>query len=69
MTVYVSIGTDEKVKVCREYGAHLSINYKQKNFAEEVLNFTGNKGMIISRNLWGKCLLDRLNQVESKTHC
>jgi tumor protein p53-inducible protein 3 len=42
--VCVSIGSDEKVKVCRENGAHLSINYKQKNFAEEVLNFTGNKG-------------------------
>jgi tumor protein p53-inducible protein 3 len=44
ITIITTSGSDEKVKVCRENGAHLSINYKQKNFAEEVLNFTGNKG-------------------------
>ena len=32
------------MKACRENGAHLSINYKQQNFADEVLTFTGNKG-------------------------
>ena len=38
-------GSEEKVRVCRDTGAHLSINYKEKNFAEEVLSFTGNKGI------------------------
>ena len=37
-------GSEEKVIVCREYGAHPSINYNEQNFAEEVLSFTGNKG-------------------------
>ena len=45
MSVYFP-GSEEKVKVCREYGAHLSINYKEQNFAEEVLSFTGNKGTL-----------------------
>ena len=36
------------MKVCREYGAHLAINYKEENFAEEVLSFTANKGTCIA---------------------
>lgn len=38
-------GSEEKVKVCKEFGANLSINYKEQNFADEVLAFTGSKGM------------------------
>ena len=38
-------GSEEKVKTCKEYGAHLAINYKQQNFATEVLSFTDNKGI------------------------
>jgi tumor protein p53-inducible protein 3 len=45
VTIITTAGSEEKVKVCREYGAHLSINYKEQNFAEEVLSFTGNKGV------------------------
>ena len=41
-------GSEEKVKTCKEYGAHLAINYKQQNFATEVLSFTDNKGMVYS---------------------
>ena len=38
-------GSEEKLQACRQYGAHVLINYKQQNFAEEVLTATGNKGM------------------------
>lgn len=47
-----NVGSDEKVRVCRETGAHLSINYKQQNFAEEVLSFTGNKGNHLLLHQW-----------------
>ena len=60
------LGSEEKVKACKEHGAHISINYKQQNFAEEVLSFTENRGRVHLHHLyihihneilWCKCCL------------
>src|SRR5699024_9608042 len=42
--VIVTAGSDEKLDVCKELGADVLINYKEQNFAEEVLKATNQKG-------------------------
>lgn len=44
-TVITTSGTDEKAAFCTELGADLSINYKTRDFAEEVKSFTKGKGV------------------------
>lgn len=44
-TVIITAGTDQKVEYCRQLGAAHGINYKQDDFAENVLIFTENKGV------------------------
>ncbi|VAV86381.1 Quinone oxidoreductase [hydrothermal vent metagenome] len=44
-TVITTCGSDEKAAFCRELGADLAINYKTRDFAEEVKKFTKGKGV------------------------
>ena len=43
--VITTCGSDEKTAFCRELGADLAINYKTRDFAEEVKKFTKGKGV------------------------
>lgn len=43
--VIVTAGNDEKCEACRQLGADLAINYKEQDFAEAALKFTGGKGV------------------------
>jgi NADPH2:quinone reductase len=43
--VFATAGTDEKVALCEELGAHKAINYTTDDFAEVVLSETGNRGV------------------------
>src|SRR3954452_4528791 len=43
--VFATAGTDEKVALCRELGAHVAINYRDEDFAAVVLGETGNRGV------------------------
>lgn len=43
--VFATAGSQEKVELCRELGAHVAINYREQNFAEVVLAETGNRGV------------------------
>lgn len=40
-------GSDQKVEVCKQYGADVAINYKTQDFAVEVLSVTADRGIII----------------------
>lgn len=42
--VIATAGTDEKCQACRELGADVAINYKTKDFVEEVKTATNGKG-------------------------
>lgn len=42
--VFVTAGSEGKLKLCRDLGAELAINYKQENFRERVLAATDNRG-------------------------
>jgi NADPH2:quinone reductase len=43
--VFATAGSDEKVALCRELGAHVAINYRTDDFAEIVLRETGGRGV------------------------
>jgi putative PIG3 family NAD(P)H quinone oxidoreductase len=43
--VYTTAGTDEKLALCRELGAEVTINYKRESFAERVLAATDRRGV------------------------
>src|SRR5438270_104619 len=45
--VFATAGTDAKVKLCDELGAHAAINYSTTDFAEVVLDETGGEGVDI----------------------
>ena len=43
--VFATAGSEEKLKLCRELGADVAINYKEQDFAEVVLAETNNRGV------------------------
>ncbi|MGX7394909.1 NAD(P)H-quinone oxidoreductase [Carnobacterium mobile] len=43
--VIATAGSAEKLAVCQTLGADKTINYKEENFAEEVLNYTDQAGV------------------------
>ena len=43
--VFVTAGSDDKLKFCRDLGADVTINYKQEKFSERVLAETDNRGV------------------------
>ncbi|XP_004295268.1 PREDICTED: quinone oxidoreductase PIG3-like [Fragaria vesca subsp. vesca] len=55
VTVYVTAGSDEKLKVCEKLGADFCINYHKEEFEKEVLKKTAGKGV----NVILDCLGDK----------
>lgn len=45
--VFATAGDDGKLKLCRDLGAELAINYKQEKFRDRVLAATQNRGVDI----------------------
>ena len=43
--VFATAGSDEKVALCTELGAHVAINYNATDFADVVLAETGDRGV------------------------
>src|SRR5207302_8519002 len=43
--VFATAGTDDKLKLCRDLGAHVAINYNATDFADVVLAETENRGV------------------------
>lgn len=59
--VITTAGSKEKLNFCRSLGADVCINYKERNFDEEVLNTTKNQGVdlildFIGASYWSKNL-------------
>ena len=53
--VIATAGTEEKLNMARQYGAHHAINYSTADFAEEVLRFTAGHGAdVIVDSVGGK---------------
>jgi NADPH2:quinone reductase len=56
--VFATAGTDEKVALCRELGADVSINYTDADFAAAVLEATGNRGVDVVFDNVGEAVMD-----------
>ncbi len=59
--VFTTAGTDEKCEKARELGADEAINYKKKDFSQEVKRLTGGRGVDIifesvGADVWEGCL-------------
>lgn len=44
-TVFITAGTEEKLEAGRQLGAALGVNYKQADFAQEVMAFSDGRGV------------------------
>jgi tumor protein p53-inducible protein 3 len=59
--VITTAGSEEKLDFCQSLGADFGINYKEKDFSEEVLNATNNQGVdlildFVGASYWSKNL-------------
>jgi NADPH2:quinone reductase len=43
--VFATAGSEEKIRLCRDLGAHVAINYREQDFSEVVMAETGNRGV------------------------
>jgi NADPH2:quinone reductase len=57
--VFATAGTDEKVRLCQEIGAHVAINYTTSDFAEIVLRETGGHGVDVVFDNVGEAVLEK----------
>ncbi|WP_445370916.1 NAD(P)H-quinone oxidoreductase [Methylomonas sp. HW2-6] len=57
--VVTTAGSDEKCRRCLELGADLAVNYRQQDFVEAVLDFTGGKGVDVILDMVGGDYLPR----------
>ncbi|MFI4868354.1 MAG: NAD(P)H-quinone oxidoreductase [Steroidobacterales bacterium] len=49
----VTVGTDDKVRFCREFGAAEAINYRTEDFVERTRAFTGTQGVDVVLDMVG----------------
>ncbi|HEY3833760.1 MAG TPA: zinc-binding dehydrogenase [Acidimicrobiia bacterium] len=56
--VFATAGTDEKVQLCRDLGAHVAINYNEHDFAAVVLEETNNEGVDVVFDNVGEAVLE-----------
>jgi NADPH2:quinone reductase len=57
--VFATAGTDDKVQLCRELGAHVAINYTNDDFADNVLGETGNVGVDVVFDNVGEAVFEK----------
>jgi NADPH2:quinone reductase len=57
--VFATAGTDEKVALCRELGAHVAINYREEDFAAVVLEATGKRGVEVVFDNVGEAVMEQ----------
>ncbi len=58
-TVITTAGKPEKVEICRQVGADLSINYNTDDFVQRTQNFTQGVGVDIILDMVGAAYIDR----------
>jgi NADPH:quinone reductase len=57
--VFATAGTDEKLRLCRDLGADVTINYNDTEFGEVVLRETGNRGVDVVFDNVGEAVMER----------
>src|SRR5262249_47967031 len=57
--VFATAGSEAKLALCRELGAHVAINYNEGDFADAVLSETGNRGVDVVFDNVGAAVMER----------
>jgi NADPH2:quinone reductase len=57
--VFATAGTEEKVRLCKQLGADVAINYNDADFAQIVLRETGNKGVDVVFDNVGEAVFEK----------
>jgi putative PIG3 family NAD(P)H quinone oxidoreductase len=52
-TVYTTVGNTEKAEFCKKMGADAAINYRDQDFAAEIAELTGKKGVNLILDMVG----------------
>jgi len=56
--VFATAGTDEKLALCRDLGADVTVNYETADVAEVVLAETGNRGVDVVFDTVGEAVME-----------
>jgi len=56
--VFATAGTDAKVQLCRDLGAHVAVNYNSTDFSEVVLAETANRGVDVVFDNVGESVME-----------
>jgi len=56
--VFATVGSDEKMELCRDLGADVVINYRREDFAEVVMAETENRGVDVVFDNVGEAVLE-----------
>ena len=57
--VFATAGSQEKLKLCRELGAHVAIDYGEQDFAEIVLAETNDRGVDVVFDNVGEAVVEK----------
>jgi NADPH2:quinone reductase len=57
--VFATAGTEEKLALCRELGAHVTVNYNESDFAPIVLNETAGRGVDVVFDNVGVAVMEK----------
>jgi NADPH:quinone reductase len=60
--VFATAGADEKVRLCRDLGADVAINYNDADFAQVVLAETANRGVEVVFDNVGEAVMEKSMQ-------
>ena len=57
--VFATASSDEKLRLCRNLGADVTINYEQQDFAQIVLDETGGRGVDVVFDNVGQAVMEK----------
>src|SRR4029077_13323130 len=57
--VFSTAGSEDKLELCRDLGAEIAINYNKSDFAQAVMDATGDRGVDVVFDHRGPAVMDR----------
>ena len=57
--VFATASSEQKLKLCRELGAHVAINYLEQDFAAVVMQETGDRGVDVVFDNVGEAVMEK----------
>ncbi len=57
--VFATVGSDEKMQLCRDLGADTVINYNEQDFSEIIMDATENRGVDVVFDNVGESVMDQ----------